>query len=62
MYTRYWNVELLPLRNTFVAKTIEVRGFISFEIVLKANKNYSHEIKLFFNLKLFKKFISFQRN
>jgi len=39
MHTRYWNVELLPLRNIFVARTTEVGGFITFEIVLKANKD-----------------------
>lgn len=53
MYTGYWNVELLPLRNIFVAKTIGIRGFVGFEVILRANENYSHEIKLFFNLKLF---------
>lgn len=36
------------LETYLLPKTIRVRGFISFEIVSKANKNYSHEIKLFF--------------
>lgn len=46
----------------FFAKTIEIRGLVCFGIVLRANEYHAREIKLFFNLKQFKKCISFQRN
>lgn len=47
MHAGYWNVELSPLRNTFFAKTIEIRGLVCFGIVLRANEYYAREIQLF---------------